>query len=109
MIGEPFFLNTDKGEVTVYPARIKCNLKSQTIEEIKGHRQEEIRAMLPYLDGALRRDILVLDEALAADLKDKAQEPQLKKLEKLRLQILSDFDKLSEDSLSLALIQTCPA
>ena len=26
--GEPFFMNTDKGEVTVYPARIKCNLKS---------------------------------------------------------------------------------
>ena len=27
--GEPFFMNTDKGEVTVYPARINCNLKSQ--------------------------------------------------------------------------------
>ncbi len=24
---------------------------AQTIEEIKGHRQEEILAMLPYLDG----------------------------------------------------------
>ena len=47
--------------------------------------------------GALRRDILVLDEAYAADLKEKAQEPQLKKREELRLQILSDFDKLSED------------
>jgi hypothetical protein len=45
----------------------------------------------------LRRDILVLDEALAADLKEKAQEPQLKKREELRLQILSDFDALSED------------
>ncbi len=51
--GEPFFKNTDKGEVTVYPARINCNLKSQTIEEIKGHRQKEILAMLPYLKGAL--------------------------------------------------------
>ena len=47
--------------------------------------------------GALRRDILVLDEALAAALEEKAQEPQLKKLKELRLQILSDFDKLSED------------
>jgi hypothetical protein len=27
--GEPFFKQTDKGEVTVYPARINCNLKSQ--------------------------------------------------------------------------------
>jgi hypothetical protein len=27
--GEPFFMNTDKGEVTVYPARINCNLKSK--------------------------------------------------------------------------------
>jgi hypothetical protein len=25
--------------------------KPQTIEEIKGHRQKEILAMLPYLDG----------------------------------------------------------
>ena len=54
VIGESFFLHTDKGDVTVYPARINCNLKSQTIEEIKGHRQKEILAMLPYLDDALR-------------------------------------------------------
>jgi len=29
VIGEPFFKNTAKGEVTVYPARINCNLKSK--------------------------------------------------------------------------------
>ena len=34
--------------------------------------------MLPdYLDGALRRDMLVFVEALAADLKKKAEESQL--------------------------------
>jgi len=78
--GEPFFMNTDKGEVTVYPARINCNLKSKTIEEIKGHRQKEILAMLPYLKGALQRDMPVLVEALAADFKEKNEETQLKKL-----------------------------
>ena len=56
---------------------------AQTIEEIKGHRQKEILAMLPYLDGALRRDMLVLVEALAAYLKEKAEEPKLKKLQEL--------------------------
>ncbi len=56
---------------TVYPARINCNLKSKTIEEIKGHRQKEILAMLPYLKGALQRDMPVFAEALAADFKEK--------------------------------------
>jgi ankyrin repeat protein len=94
VIGDPFFKHTDKGEVTVYPARINCNLKSQTIEEIKGHRQKEILAMLPYLDGALRRDMAVLVEALAADFKEKAEE---KKLDELTAQILRDFDVLSTE------------
>jgi ankyrin repeat protein len=97
VIGDPFFKNTDKGEVTVYPARINCNLKSQTIEEIKGHRQKEIHAMLPYLKGALHRDMAVLVEALAADFKEKSEEMQLKKLDELQAQILRDFDALSTD------------
>ena len=80
VIGEPFFEHTDKGGVTVYPARINCNLKSQTIEEIKGHRQKEILAMLPYLDSALRRDMSVLDEALTADLKEEAQVEKIDRL-----------------------------
>jgi ankyrin repeat protein len=94
VIGDPFFKHTVKGEVTVYPARINCNLKSQTIEEIKGHRQKEILAMLPYLDGALRRDMAVLVEALAADFREKAEE---KKLDELTAQILRDFDVLSTE------------
>ncbi len=80
VIGEPFFENTNKGDVTVYPARINCNLKSQTIEEIKGHRQKEILAMLPYLESALRRDMSVLDEALTADLKEEAQVEKIDRL-----------------------------
>jgi len=85
--GEPFFMNTDKGEVTVYPARINCNLKAKTIEEIKGHRQKEILAMLPYLKGALQRDMAVLVEALAANFKLAEN-----KLDTLQAQISRDFD-----------------
>ena len=78
------------------PTRINCNLKSQTIEKIKGHRQKEILVMLPYLDGALRSDMLVLVEALAAELKEKAEEEtQLKKLQEIQAQISKNFDALS--------------
>jgi hypothetical protein len=38
-----------------------------------------------------------LVEALVADLKEKAEEPQLQKLQELQDQILRDFDALSED------------
>jgi len=102
VIGEPFFKNTAKGEVTVYPARINCNLKSQTIEEIKGHRQKEILAMLPYLKGALQRDMSVFVEALAADFKEKAEGTQLKKLDALQAQISRDFDAFDALSSDLA-------
>jgi hypothetical protein len=90
VMGEPFFKNTDEGEVTVYPARINCNLKSKTIEEIKGHRQKEILAMLPYLNGALQRDMPVLVEALAADFKLAEN-----KLDALQAQISREFVALS--------------
>jgi hypothetical protein len=39
----------------------------------------------------------VFVEVLAADLKEKAEEPQLQKLQELQDQILRDFDALSED------------
>ena len=67
VIGEPFFMETDKGDVKVYHARINCNLKSQTIEEIVAHRQKEVLAMLPYLDGTLRRDLSLVAAAMVAD------------------------------------------
>jgi len=90
-------MNTDKGEVTVYPARINCNLKSKTIEEIRGHRQKEILAMLPYLKGALQRDMSVLVEALAADFKLAEN-----KLDALEAQISRDFDAFDALSTDLA-------
>jgi hypothetical protein len=95
VIGEPFFLHTDKGDVTVYPARINCNLKSQTIEEIKGHRQKEILAMLPYLDDALRRDVTVFGNVLAAYLGKEGKKQE--KLKELQAKIFSDFSTLSAD------------
>ena len=67
VVDEPFFMKTAKGDVKVYRARINCNLKSQTIEEIVAHRQKEVLAMLPYLDGALRRDVNLVAAALFAD------------------------------------------
>ncbi len=51
--------------------------------------------MLPYLDVALRRDMLVLVEALAADLKEKVEETQLQKLQELQDQILRDTHTLT--------------
>jgi len=49
-----------------------CNLKSQTIEEIVAHRQKEVLAMLPYLDGTLRRDVPCVAAVLIADLEEAA-------------------------------------
>ena len=41
---------------------------AQTIEEIDAHRQKEVLALLPYLDGALRRDVASVAAAVLADL-----------------------------------------
>ena len=46
----------------------------QTIEEIDAHRQKEVLALFPYLDGALRRDLPPVAAAVLADLeKEKAR------------------------------------
>ena len=58
--------------------------------------------MLPYLKGALQRDMPVLVEALAADFKEKAEETQLKKLDALEAQISRDFDAFDALSTDLA-------
>jgi len=100
VVGEPFFMETDEGvTVKVYRARINCNLKSQTIEEIVAHRQKEVLAMLPYLDGTLRRDLSRVAAALVADLeKDGAAAEKVKtKIEELEAQILSEFDARCRD------------
>ena len=43
---------------------------AQTIEEIDAHRQKEVLALVPYLDGALRRDVKSVAAALMADLEE---------------------------------------
>jgi len=113
VVGEPFFMETDKGDVKVYRARINCNLKSQTIEEIVAHRQKEVLAMLPYLDGTLRRDVPRVAAVLIADLEEAAaanvdmvidlaaesrrlQEKKVK-LDELQAQILREFEALCAD------------
>jgi len=67
--GDSFVMKTKKGKVTVYPARINCNLKSQTIEEIQSRRQTDLVAMAPYLELERKRDhapvLVALDEMLA--------------------------------------------
>ena len=108
--GEPFLEPTEKGDVWVYPARINCNLKSQTIEEIDAHRQKEVLALFPYLDGALRRDLPHVAEAVLADLGIVLDEAMVEennlqaflqkkttKLEEVQAQILSEFDALCAD------------
>ena len=54
--GPPFAMDTDKGSVTVYPARVNCNLKSQTIEQIEARRRTELLAQQPYLVEEFGRD-----------------------------------------------------
>ena len=51
--------------ITEYRARINCNLKSQTIDEIEAHRKEAVLAMLPYL----RIETLDACRALHSELK----------------------------------------
>ena len=62
--GAPFTMHTSKGSVTVYPARINCNLKSQTIEQIEARRRTELLAQAPYLEAEFKRDVPPVLEAL---------------------------------------------
>jgi hypothetical protein len=69
------------------------------LEEIVAHRQKEVLALMPYLDGALRRDVPSVAAALVEDLEeDRAPEERhkekVKELEELQAQILLDFDAL---------------
>ena len=88
---------------------------AQTIEEIDAHRQKEVLALLPYLDGALRRDLphvaaavladlgIVLDEAAeeneellqeAAEENEALLQEKKTKVVQVQTQILSDFETL---------------
>ena len=64
--GVPFTMDTAKGQVTVYPARINCNLKSQTMEEIEERRKADLVAQEPYLREEFQRDFERVQEALLA-------------------------------------------
>ena len=55
---------TDKGNVTIFPGRINCNMKSQTIQEIETRRHRELVAMMPYLQHDLERDVAILSRLM---------------------------------------------
>jgi hypothetical protein len=68
---------------------------AQTIEEIDAHRQKEVLALFPYLDGALRRDLPPVAAAVLADIVlDQAAEEKKTKVVQVQTQILSDFETL---------------
>jgi hypothetical protein len=57
VVGEPFVMCTSsKGNVMVYPARINCNLKGKTIEEIEQARKQSLVEMERYLREEYYRD-----------------------------------------------------
>ena len=62
--GAPFSMDTKKGVVTVYPARINCNLKARTIDEIQSSRRDELLAQHPYLVAEFKRDVPAVKEML---------------------------------------------
>jgi hypothetical protein len=67
IVGDNWVQQTAKGPVTVYPARINCNLKSRTVEEIEARRKVEFLAMKPYLLHDLRQSLEALSKALSGD------------------------------------------
>ena len=67
IIGDPWVQQTAKGAVKVYPARINCNLKSRTVEEIEARRKVDFIAMKPYLLHDLKQSLDILSKALHTD------------------------------------------
>ena len=57
VMGAPYTMALGKAEVTVYPARINCNLKSQTMEQIEARRSADLLAQGPYLREEFKRDV----------------------------------------------------
>jgi len=62
--GVPSSMDTEKGVVTVYPARINCNLKARTIDQIESSRRDELLAQHPYLVAEFERDVPAVKEML---------------------------------------------
>ena len=98
IVGEPYFHQTVKGNVTVYPARINCNLKSQTVEEIEARRKHDIVDLMPYLLHDFERDVSALSEALRKDglLRDNLK---LEKEEGCDTQPVVDVPELQMDTI----------
>ena len=62
--GAPFSMDTPKGVVTVYPARINCNLKARTLDQIESSRRDELLAQYPYLVAEFKRDVPAVSDML---------------------------------------------
>eukprot|EP00961_Rhodomonas_salina_P148952 2005293-Rhodomonas_salina.2 len=56
--GQPYVEVTGKGDVIVMPARINCNLKGRTVEELFARRKEEHISMRDYLGKEMFRSLL---------------------------------------------------
>jgi Ca2+-binding EF-hand superfamily protein len=73
--GKPSVKETEKGSnvfMTVYPARINCNQKSQTIEEIQSRRKHDLLAMAFYIEQELHRDLTHVVEVMRETLSEAA-------------------------------------
>lgn len=60
MNGDPYLEQTDKGDVMMIPARVNCNLKSRTLEEIVSRRRHELLSMRESLSQELDRNLQVM-------------------------------------------------
>ena len=69
--GSSYLMDTKFGRVSVYPARVNCNLKSMTLEEMQQRRQQELVGMLPYLKAELDQSLEPVIQALKENSKDR--------------------------------------
>ena len=70
MTGAPWTMDAAKGAVTVFPARINCNLKSLTMEQIEERRKADLVAQEPYLKEEFARDVGSVQEVFLAHLQE---------------------------------------
>lgn len=69
--GAPFSMDTEKGVVTVYPARINCNFQARTIDQIASSRRDELLAQHPYLVAEFERDVPAVQKMLKKKISGK--------------------------------------
>ena len=73
---KPYRMKTQKGDVMVYRARVNCNQKALTIDEIEELRCKHVKNMLPYLRSEYERDVECVGAILQGLCKKKAEEEQ---------------------------------